>query len=226
MLSANPTGYRNLIKISSLAFLEGYDSRSRPHPDCELLAKYCDGVIVLSGCLSGELQKNLVAGKPDEARRVAAEYREIFGDRYFLEVQYQGLTQQPALNVQIAEIGRELGIPIVATNDSHYSGWTTLAPGILLCIQRWSGSWPTRTRMRFDTDQFYLKSREEMDLAFPEYPEAVENTLMVADLCDIEIPLHNALVPDFEVPEGETLGSYLYKMTEGGVPRRYPRRDR
>src|SRR5260370_6633497 len=77
-------------------------------------------------------------------------------------------------------------------------------------------------RMRFDTDQFYLKSREEMDLAFPEYPEAVENTLMVAELCDIEIPLHNALVPDFEVPEGETLASYLYKMTEEGVRRRYP----
>src|SRR3989440_734163 len=223
MLSANPTGYRNLMQLSSLAFLEGYDSRSRrPRMDRELLAKYSDGVIVLSGCLSGELQKNLVAGKPDEARRVAAEYREIFGDRYFLEVQYQGLTQQPALNVQIAEIGRELGIPIVATNDSHYSEKDDAgAHDILLCIQMGKELADT-DRMRFDTDQFYLKSREEMDLAFPEYPEAVENTLMVAELCDIEIPLHNALVPDFEVPEGETLASYLSKMTEAGVRRRYP----
>jgi len=223
MLSANPTGYRNLMQLSSLAFLEGYDSRSRrPRMDRELLAKFSDGVIVLSGCLSGELQKNLVAGKPDEARRVAAEYREIFGDRYFLEVQYQGLTQQPALNVQIAEIGRELGIPIVATNDSHYSEKEDAgAHDILLCIQMGKELADT-DRMRFDTDQFYLKSREEMDLAFPEYPEAVENTLMVAELCDIEIPLHNALVPDFEVPEGETLASYLYQMTEQGVRRRYP----
>jgi len=223
MLSANPTGYRNLMQLSSLAFLEGYDSRSRrPRMDRELLAKFSDGVIVLSGCLSGELQKNLVAGKPDEARRVAAEYREIFGDRYFLEVQYQGLTQQPALNVQIAEIGRELGIPIVATNDSHYSEKEDAgAHDILLCIQMGKELADT-DRMRFDTDQFYLKSREEMDLAFPEYPEAVENTLMVAELCDIEIPLHNALVPDFEVPEGETLASYLYEMTEQGVRRRYP----
>ena len=223
MLSANPTGYRNLMQLSSLAFLEGYDSRSRrPRMDRELLAKYCDGVIVLSGCLSGELQKNLVAGKPDEARRVAAEYREIFGDRYFLEVQYQGLTQQPALNVQIAEIGRELKIPIVATNDSHYSEKDDAgAHDILLCIQM-GKELADKDRMRFDTDQFYLKSREEMDLAFPEYPEAVENTLMVAELCDIEIPLHNALVPDFEVPEGETLASYLYKVTEAGVRRRYP----
>ncbi len=223
MLSANPTGYRNLMQLSSLAFLEGYDSRSRrPRMDRELLAKYNDGVIVLSGCLSGELQKNLVAGKPDEARRVAAEYREIFGDRYFLEVQYQGLTQQPPLNVQIAEIGRELNIPIVATNDSHYSEKEDAgAHDILLCIQMGKELADT-DRMRFDTDQFYLKSREEMDLAFPEYPEAVENTLMVAELCDIEIPLHNALVPDFEVPEGETLASYLYKMTEEGVRRRYP----
>ena len=223
MLSANPSGYRNLMQLSSLAFLEGYDSRSRrPRMDRELLAKFSDGVIVLSGCLSGELQKALVAGRPDEARRVAAEYREMFGDRYFLEVQYQGLVQQPGLNAQTAEIGREMGIPIVATNDSHYTDKDDAgAHDILLCIQTGKELADT-DRMRFDTDQFYLKSREEMDLAFPEYPEAVENTLMVAELCDIEIPLHNALVPDFEVPEGETLASHLYQLTEAGVRRRYP----
>ncbi|GAC1363642.1 MAG: DNA polymerase III subunit alpha [Actinomycetota bacterium] len=223
MLSANTTGYRNLMQLCSLAFLEGYDSRSRrPRMDRELLAKYSDGIIVLSGCLSGEVQKNLMAGKAEDARRVVAEYREIFGDRYFLEVQYQGLTQQPALNAQLAEIGREMHIPLVATNDSHYTHKDDAgAHDILLCIQM-GKELADQDRMRFDTDQFYLKSREEMDAAFPEYPDAVENTLMVAERCAIEIPLHNALVPDFEVPPGETLASFLYSQTEAGVRRRYP----
>ncbi len=222
MLAANPAGYRNLMQLSSLAFLEGYDSRSRrPRMDRELLGRYSDGIIVLSGCLSGEVQKNLVAGKPDEARKVVAEYREIFGDRYYLEVQYQGLTQQPPLNEQLAEIGREMNIPLVATNDSHYTHKDDAgAHDILLCIQTGKELADT-DRMRFDTDQFYLKSREEMDAAFPEYPEAVENTLAVAERCSIDIPLHNMLLPDFKVPEGETLASFLYKETEKGVRRRY-----
>jgi DNA polymerase-3 subunit alpha len=222
MLAANGTGYRNLMQLSSLAFLEGYDSRSRrPRMDRELLGKYADGIIVLSGCLSGEVQKNLVAGKPDEARRVVAEYREIFGDRYYLEVQYQGLAQQPPLNEQLAAIGREMHIPLVATNDSHYTHKDDAgAHDILLCIQTGKELADT-DRMRFDTDQFYLKSREEMDAAFPGYPDAVENTLMVAERCAIEIPLHNVLLPDFEVPPGETLASHLYRETEAGVRRRY-----
>ncbi|HEU5002769.1 MAG TPA: DNA polymerase III subunit alpha [Actinomycetota bacterium] len=222
MLSANLTGYRNLMKLSSLAFLEGYDPRSRrPRMDRELLGAHSEGVIVLSGCLSGEVQKNLVAGKPDDARRVVAEYREIFGDRYFLEIQYQGLAQQPPLNEQLAAIGREMHIPLVATNDSHYTHKDDAgAHDVLLCIQTGKELSDTQ-RLRFDTDQFYLKNRAEMDAAFPEYPEAVENTLMVAERCAMEIPLHNALVPDFEVPEGETLASFLYKETEAGVRRRY-----
>jgi DNA polymerase-3 subunit alpha len=222
MLAANPTGYRNLMQLSSLAFLEGYDSRSRrPRMDRELLAKFSEGVIVLSGCLSSELCKSLVAGKPEEARRVVAEYREIFGDRYFLEIQYQGLDAQPALNAEIAAIGREMSIPLVATNDSHYTHKEDAgAHDILLCIQ--TGKELSDTdRLRFDTDQFYLKSREEMDTAFPEYPEAVENTLMVAELCDIDIPLGRMLVPDFAVPDGETLATHLANQTEQGVRRRY-----
>ncbi|HLI57185.1 MAG TPA: DNA polymerase III subunit alpha, partial [Actinomycetota bacterium] len=209
-------------QLSSLAFLEGYDSRSRrPRMDRELLGRFSEGIIVLSGCLSGEVQKNLLAGKPDEARKVVAEYREIFGDRYYLEVQYQGLIQQPPLNEQLAEIGREMHIPLVATNDSHYTHKDDAgAHDILLCIQMGKELADT-DRMRFDTDQFYLKSREEMDAAFPQYPEAVESTLGVAERCSIDIPLHNMLLPDFEVPEGETLASFLYSETEKGVRRRY-----
>ncbi|MGH7425464.1 MAG: PHP domain-containing protein, partial [Candidatus Methylomirabilales bacterium] len=118
ILAADAAGYHNLIRLSSLGFFEGFDGRSRrPRLDKELLASNSGGLVVLSGCLSGELARYLIAGKVEEARRVAAEYREIFGERYFLEIQYQGLATQPPLNAALAEIGLELSIPLVATND-------------------------------------------------------------------------------------------------------------
>ena len=223
MLSQNEAGYRNLMALSSYGFLEGYDSsHRRPRIDKELLDKHSEGIIVLSGCLSGELQKALVNGKPDEARRIAAWYRECFGDRYYLEVQYQGLEQQVPLNAAIREIGRELNIPLVATNDSHYTCKDDAsAHDILLCIQTGKELADTQ-RLKFDTEEFFLKSREEMDQAFPGYPDAVENTLGVAERCSIDIKLGGMLIPHFEVPEGETLASHLRKCTEEGIRRRYP----
>lgn len=222
MISADRTGYGNLIKLSSLGFTEGYDSRSRrPRIDRELLAKFSEGLIVLSGCLSGQLAKTLLAGSMEEARRVASEYREIFGDRYFLEMQNQGIKEQSVLNEQIAQIGKELGIPLVATNDSHYTRKEDAgAHDILLCIQTGKMLSDTK-RMKFDTEEFYLKTPAEMAEIFREYPEAVENTLGVAEKCDLDIDLGKMLLPVFEVPEGETLGSYLKKMTEQGLRRRY-----
>ncbi len=223
MMAADEAGYRNLMQLSSLGFLEGYDPRSRrPRIDKELMAKFSGGLIVLSGCLSAELPKVLLAGRREEGRRVAAEYREIFGDRYFLEIQNQGLTQQPGLNAEIAAIGRELGIPLVATNDSHYTHRDDAgAHDILLCIQT-GKELADANRMRFDTDQFYLKSREEMESAFPEYPDAIENTLMVGELCETSIELYRMLLPQFDVPEGETLETHLRRLTEEGIRRRYP----
>ncbi|MCA1839785.1 MAG: PHP domain-containing protein [Actinobacteria bacterium] len=136
-LAANNAGYRNLMRLSSLGFTEGYDSRSRrPRVDKELLARHSDGLIVLSGCLSGEIPKNIVGNRLDEATLVASEYKEIFGDRYFLEIQNQGLKEQAPLNEAIAEMGKKLGIGLVATNDSHYTHKDDAeAHDILLCIQ-------------------------------------------------------------------------------------------
>lgn len=223
ILASSSHGYKNLMKLSSLGFLEGYDSRSRrPRLDKELLAKYADGLVVLSGCLSGELSKNIVQGRVEEAKRVALEYREIFGDRYFLEIQNQGVKEQVALNEQVAAIGKQLGIPLVATNDSHYTHKDDAgAHDILLCIQT-GKELADEARMKFDTDEFYLKSPEEMRSAFLDYPEAVENTLRVAELCNIEIELHQMLQPAFRVPDGESLDSYLKKTTLDGAARRYP----
>jgi DNA polymerase-3 subunit alpha len=222
MLAADEVGYRNLMKLSTLGYLEGYDSRSRrPRLDRELLSTHSEGIIVLSGCLSGELAKALQIGRNDDARRIASEYREIFGERYFLEVQNQGLGIQGAVNEQIFSIADELRIPAVATNDSHYTHKDDAgAHDILLCIQ--TGRELSETdRLRFDTDQFYLKSREEMLAAFDERPDAIENTLGVAEMCDLEIELHRMLLPHFEVPEGETLESFLRRLTEEGLRRRY-----
>jgi DNA polymerase-3 subunit alpha len=222
MVSATNAGYQNLMKLSSLGFTEGYDPRSRrPRLDKEILAKFSEGLVVLSGCLSSELSKSLVAGQGEQARAIAAEYREIFGDRYFLEVQNHGLAEQGPLNEKIAEIGREMNIPIVATNDSHYTHRDDAsAHDILLCIQTGKELSDTN-RLRFDSDQFYIKSPEEMAEAFSAYPEAVENTMAVAGLCDVDVELHRMLLPHFEVPEGHTLESYLRHQTNEGVRRRY-----
>lgn len=227
MMAADQEGYQNLMKLSSLGFLEGYDPRSRrPRLDKELLAKYADGVVVLSGCLSGEMARCILAGRAEEATSVAAEYREIFGDRYFLEVQNQGLADQPRLNARITELGAELGIPLVVTNDSHYTRRDDAAAhDILLCIQT-GKELSDAKRLRFDSDQFYLKSPDEMRTAFPEHPEAIENTLRVAEMCAVEIELHRMLLPLFEVPEGETLESHLRRQTLDGVRRRYPEATR
>lgn len=222
ILAANDAGYRNLVKLSSLGFLEGYDGRSRrPRLDKELLSSHSEGLVVLSGCLSGELAKSVVGGRIDEAKKVALEYREIFGDRYFLEIQNQGLADQIPLNQHIAEIAAQTGIPLVATNDSHYTHKEDAAAhDILLCIQTGKELADT-ARMKFDSDEFYLKSPDEMRTAFPDYPEAVENTLRVAEMCNVEIELGRSLLPIFEVPEGETLESHLRLETFQGLRRVY-----
>ena len=223
MLAATNDGYKNLMRLSSLGFTEGYDSRSRrPRLDKELLSQHGEGIVVLSGCLSGELAKNVVQGRLEEATSVAAQYKEIFGDRYFLEIQNQGLKEQAPLNEAIAAIGKKLSIPLVATNDSHYTHKDDAeAHDILLCIQTGKELADTN-RMKFDTDEFYLKSRDEMASKFMEYPDAIENTLQVAEMCNVDIELYKMLIPQFVVPEGETLTSHLRNLTEEGVRRRYP----
>lgn len=222
MISANRSGYQNLVKMSSLGFLEGYDSRTRrPRLDRELLDKYREGIVVLSGCLSSELARKVVNGQVEEAHKVAADYKEIFGDRYFLEIQQQGVKGQEMLNAEIRKIGKQLNIPLVATNDSHYTCKEDAeAHDILLCIQTGKELSDTK-RMKFDTDQFYMKSRAEMLEAFPDYQDAVDNTVGVAELCDVELEMDRMLLPSFDVPEGHTITSYLREQAELGMRRRY-----
>lgn len=222
LISSNLKGYQNLVKLSSLGFIEGYDQRTRrPRLDREILARHNEGLIVLSGCLSGELAKNVVNGRLPEAMQTARDYQEIFGDHYFLEIQQQGVQGQEMLNVEIRRIGKELGIPLVATNDSHYTCKEDAeAHDILLCIQTGKELSDTK-RMKFDTDEFYMKSREEMLKAFPDYNDAVENTIGVAEMCDLEIDMYKMLLPTFEVPEGHTIQSYLRQQAELGMRRRF-----
>ena len=222
MIAASNDGYRNLIKLSSLGFIEGYDQRTRrPRLDRELLDKYREGIVVLSGCLSGELAKNLVNGRIEEGEMVARTYREIFGDKYFLEIQQQGVEGQATLNEHVRALGKKLNIPLVATNDSHYTCKEDAeAHDILLCIQTGKELSDTN-RMKFDTDEFYLKSREEMLTAFPNYQDAVDNTIGVAELCDVELELYQSLLPTFDVPEGHTVQTYLREQAELGLRRRY-----
>ncbi|MGQ0679781.1 MAG: DNA polymerase III subunit alpha [Actinomycetota bacterium] len=222
MIAASNAGYSNLVKLSSLGFIEGYDQRTRrPRLDRELLDKYSGGIIVLSGCLAGELAKNLTGGRFEEGRKVAQAYREIFGDRYFLEIQQQGVEGQGPLNEQVKALSVELKIPMVATNDSHYTRKEDAgAHDILLCIQTGKELSDTN-RMKFDTNEFYLKSREEMMAAFPGYQEALDNTVGVAELCNVELALHQELLPTFEVPPGHTIQSFLRSQSEEGILNRY-----
>ena len=198
LLAQNQTGYQNLMRMISTAHLEGY--YFRPRVDKELMAEHSEGVIALSACLAGELSQRLQTGDVDGAVDVASEYREIFGDRYFLEVQNHGIPEEDVTRQGVIEVARRTGIPLVATNDSHYT-----APGdaqmhdVLLCIQTGKRV-SDQNRMRFTGDGFYLRNADEMGQAFAEIPEAVANTANVAAMCDLKIELGGMLLPRYGCP--------------------------
>jgi len=219
LLSANDVGYANLVKLSTKAWLEGF--HYFPRSDWEILTEHAEGLICLSGCLSAEIPKLIVAGDLVGARRKVAQYRELFGDRFYLELQDHGIATQKPLNDELVAIGKEMGIPWVATNDSHYTHKAD-APGheVLLCINTGS-ELSDPNRFKFDSEEFYLKTPEEMEKAFARWPGACENTLEVAERCNVEISMGNLLLPRFEVPAGETLESHLDKLVKDGLGRRY-----
>ena len=219
LLAADDRGYKNLTKISSQAWLEGF--HYRPRTDWDLLTEYNEGLICLSGCLSAEIPRRIVAGDLAGARSKVAQYRELFGDRFYLELQDHGIPVQKPLNDELVKIGRELGIPWVCTNDSHYTHKEDAAAhDVLLCINTGS-ELSDPNRFKFDSDEFYLKSPEEMATAFARWPGACETTLEVADRCNVEISMGNLLLPRYEVPQGHTLETYLRELVLEGVGRRY-----
>src|SRR4030043_693473 len=216
LLVKNLEGYGNLIRLISLAHLEGF--YYKPRVDQEHLAKYNAGLIILSGCLKGEIPSLLRAEKHDEARAVAGWYKEVFDQgRFYLELQDNGLEEQRSVNQGLAALSRELGIPLVATNDCHYlRREDAAAQDVLLCIQT-GKTLKDPKRMKFCTDQFYLRPAEEMERLFSPYPEALRNTLEISERGNWELGLEGYSLPRFKPPSGESLDHYLEQSAREGL---------
>ena len=220
LLAETDQGYRNLSKIVSKGFTEGF--YYKPRVDREVLAEYHEGLICLSACLQGEVAVNIRRGLYEEAVKTALWYRDTFGEEnYFLEIQDHGLELDGMVNQGVMRISEETGIPLVCTNDSHYiyaEDWE--AHDILLCIQT-NRKVQEEDRMRYTGGQYYLKSAEEMAKLFPYAPQALENTRKIADRCNVNIVFGEHKIPRFDVPEGYTAETYLRELCEKGLAERY-----
>lgn len=220
LLAENNTGYSNLTKIVSKGFVDGF--YYKPRVDYEVLERYSEGIICLSACLAGEVQKYLARGLYDEACKSALHYQEIFGKgNFFLELQDHGIYEQKLVNQQLVRMSRELGIDLVATNDIHYTyAGDAEAHDILLCIQT-GKKVSDEDRMRYEGGQFYCKSEEEMRALFPYASDAIDNTHKIAERCNVEIEFGVTKLPKFQVPEGFDSWTYLNHLCSEGLVRRY-----
>ena len=220
LLAENQKGYENLTKIVSKGFVDGY--YYKPRVDMELLQTYHEGIIALSACLAGEVQKNLLRGMYEEAVAAARRYENIFGkDNFFLELQDHGMQEQTLVNQQLLRLSQETGIALVATNDVHYTYAEDEKPhDILLCIQT-GKKLSDEDRMRYVGGQYYVKSEEEMARLFPYALQALENTQKIADRCNVEIEFGVTKLPKYDVPEGYTSWEYLNKLCFDGLQKRY-----
>lgn len=220
LLAKNEKGYKNLIQLSSKAFLEGF--YYKPRIDWELLEQYHTDIIALSACLQGEIPQLLLSGQEEKAKQTADRFISLFGkDNFYLELQQNGLDEQKQVNQKLIELGKQMGLKLVATNDCHYMNKSDAkAHDILLCIQ--TGKTVEETdRLKFDTDEFYFKSPEEMLKQFSGIEEAVTNTIEVAEKCGIELEFGKPHLPAYEVPEGYNLTSLLEEKVRDGLKQRY-----
>ena len=224
LLAENNQGYANLMKIVSRGFTEGY--YYKPRVDMEILQQYHEGIIALSACLAGEVQRYITKGLVDEAKKVAKRYEDCFGKgNYFLELQDHGIPDQRTVNTALLSMSKELDIPLVATNDIHYTYRDDeKSHDILLCIQT-GKKVADEDRMRYEGGQYYVKSEDEMRLLFPYAQEALENTHKIAERCNVEIEFGVTKLPKYEVPEGYDSWSYLNKLCYDGLTERYPDDD-
>src|SRR5881409_2934166 len=220
VLVRNLTGYKNLIKLVAKAYLEGF--YYKPRVDKELLAQHADGLLVLSGCLNSEVSRLISAGEHDRAREAAGWHQEVFGkDHYFMEVQAHGLDEQTRVTAETLKLAQAIGAPIAGTNDSHYlEAGHGRAHEALLCIQTGSTLLDPK-RWRFSTEEFYVKSADEMARVFAEIPDACRNTLAVAERCNLTLEFGSFHLPRYVVPENHTLESYLEHVARDGLKRRY-----
>ncbi len=224
LLAENNQGYSNLMKIVSRGFTEGY--YYKPRVDMEILREFHEGIIALSACLAGEVQRYITKGLLEEAKKAALKYEDCFGKgNYFLEMQDHGIPEQQTVNTALLSMSRELNIPLVATNDVHYTYAEDEKPhDILLCLQT-GKKLADEDRMRYEGGQYYIKSEEEMRRLFPYAPEALENTHKIAERCNVEIEFGVTKLPKFEVPEGYDSWTYLNKLCTDGLAERYPNDD-
>ncbi|WP_339303183.1 DNA polymerase III subunit alpha [Paenibacillus sp. FSL R5-0519] len=225
LLAKNMTGYRNLMKLCSIGHLEGF--HYKPRIDMESLAVHHEGIICLSACLGGEVPQHLLHGREEEARRAALRYKNIFGEDFYLELQDHGLSEQKRVNPQLIKLAAELEIPLVATNDAHYlSEGDAELQDVLICI----GTGKTvddENRLRIGTNQLYLKSEEEMARLFPHVPEALANTVRIAESCELKLEFGKSILPEYRpLPDGLSPSAYLRQLCEEGMEERYAQSTR
>lgn len=220
LLAKNETGYKNLSILVSMGFIEGF--YYKPRIDLELLEKYHEGLICLSACLAGSVNKAILKEDMEEAKRIALWHKNIFGEDYYLEVQPNGLPEQVLVNQKLVELSKELDIPLVATNDSHYlKKEDAYIHEILLCIQT-GKKMSDPDRMKMGVDEFYVKSPEEMADYFKNIPEAIENTVKIAEKCNFDFEFGNTKLPNYEVPkEYPTHADYFKELCRTGLKKRY-----
>ncbi len=220
LLAQNNVGYHNLMRLATIAQLEGF--YYKPRIDKDVLTEYADGLIVLSGCGSSEVSRLLQAGQEEQARRVIRWYRDCFPGRYYLEIQEHHIPELATVNRQLIALARELDLPLVTTNDVHYTyPEDAHAHDVLLCIQT-GKTINEPNRMRMDGESYYLKSGEEMAALFPEAPQALTNSLRIAEMCEVELEFGNYHLPIFDVPGGFDPQSYLRHLCETGLRKKYP----
>ncbi len=220
LLAKDMNGYRNLTKLVSLGFTDGF--YYKPRIDKEILEKYHEGLVCSSACLAGEVASALYKGDYEEAKKVASWFKNVFGEDYYLEIQNNGIKEQVLVNQKLIELAHELNIPLVATNDSHYlKKEDAYNHEVLLCIQT-GKRMSDEDRMKFDTDELYIKSPEEMIEYFKAVPEAIENTVKIAEKCNVEFEFGHTILPNYDVPkEYATHYDYLKKLADDGIKNRY-----
>ena len=220
LLAKNNKGYQNLCKLVSLGFTEGY--YYKPRIDLEILEKYSDGLIALSGCIGGSISSSILAGNMLEAENTAIWHKKVFGKDYYLELQSNHLKEQALVNQKLVELSRKLDIPMVITNDSHYlKKEDAYSHEVLLCIQT-GKRMSDEDRMRFETSDFYVKSAEEIEEFVKNLPEAMENTLKIADECNVSFEFGNTILPEFKVPKNYKSNiEYFNELCDKGLKERY-----
>ena len=220
LLAKNNQGYKNLSKLVSLSFVEGY--YYKPRIDLEILEKYHEGLICLSACLAGSLNQALLNGNMEKAEEIALWHKRVFGDDYYIEIQNNGLQEQVLANQKLIQLARKLDLPLVATNDAHYlKKEDAYNHEVLLCIQT-GKRMSDEDRMKFETDELYIKSPEEMSEYFSAFPDAIENTVKIAEQCNVEFEFGHTILPNYDVPEEfETHYDYFKKLCDDGIRKRY-----